>query len=246
MRKLARKTSPQLCLAEGRRTVAAALRAGAAVRELLVAPALLRAEDEALVLWADRLGIEVIEVGADAFATVIPHRRPDGLIATVERPPAALWDIRLPASPLIAVAVGIERPGNLGTIIRTACASGADAVIVADPCTDLYHPDVVRGSLGAVFHVATATSDTSTALAWLGDQHVRILATTPRGETPYWRAPYGGGIALIMGSERHGLPVEWLRRADLRLAIPMTGEPDSLNVAIAAGIVLFEASRRRA
>lgn len=245
VRKLARKPSATLCLAEGRRAVAAALEAGAGLHELFVAPALHGPGEHELVRAAEGLGVPIVEVERTAFESLAPHRRPDGVVATVERPPAELSDLPLPREPLIAVAVGIERPGNLGTIVRTACAAGVDAFVIADPCTDPYHPDVVRGSLGAVFQLPVAVTTSSAALAWLRDRGLAVLATSPCGETEYWRADYGGPVAVVVGSERHGLPVDWLRAADLRLSIPMPGRGDSVNVAVAAGVVLFEACRCR-
>lgn len=245
VRKLARTPSATVCLAEGRRAVAAALEAGACLRELFVAPALHGPGEHDLVRAAETLGVPIVEVERTAFESLGPHRRPDGVLATVERPPARLDGLALPREPLVAVAVAIERPGNLGTIVRTACAAGADALVVADPCTDLYHPEVVRGSLGALFHLPVAETTSRAALAWLREREIRVLATSPAGETEYWRAGFGGAVAVVVGSERHGLPPEWLRAADRRLSIPMPGKGDSVNVAVAAGVVLFEACRRR-
>lgn len=215
------------------------------MHELYVAPRLVSARGWELVRDAERGGVPVIEVDAAALASLDPGRRADGLIATVERPCTALSELAVPADAFVAVAVGIERPGNLGTIVRTASAAGVDALLVSDPCTDLYHPDVVRGSIGTVFGLRTAIAETDEAMAWLRDRGMRLLATTPAGDKPYWEVELDGPVALVFGSERHGLPADWLRLADSRVAIPMPGSGDSLNVAVAAGVVLFEATRRR-
>lgn len=243
LRRLARTGSASLCVAEGRRAVAAALAAGRRVRELYVAPEIMRAGDCGLVREAEERGVRVIEVGRGALS--LGTRRPEALVATLDRPGTALRALDVPARAFVAVAVGIERPGNLGAIVRTACAAGVDALLVADPCTDLYHPEVVRSSVGAVFRLRAAIADTPAVVAWLRERGVRLLIATPAGDEPHWQVDVDGAVALVFGSERHGLPDAWLRRADARVAIPMPGAGDSLNVAVAAGVMLFEATRRR-
>jgi len=217
--------------------VAAAAAAGAEIRELFVVPDLLRGDIEFVAARSGR----VIEVSASAFASVTKHIRSDGVLATVVRPSTALSSLAPPRDALLAVAVGIERPGNLGTIVRTACAAGVDGFVVADPCTDVYHPDVIRGSVGTVFHARPAVTTTVEAIAWLEARAFRVVATTPSGELEHSRGDYRGDVAIVVGSERHGLPEAWLGCADRRVAIPMRGAADSLNVAVASGVVLFEA-----
>ena len=151
----------------------------------------------------------------------------------------------MPRAPFVVIAVAIERPGNLGTIARTACAAGADALLVADPRTDLFHRDAIRASAGAVFSLRCATASTAQALAWLGEREIRIVATTPAAPEPYWTPSYTGAVAVALGGERHGLPPAWLDEAAARVSIPAHGPVDSLNVAVAAGVVLCEAARSR-
>jgi TrmH family RNA methyltransferase len=143
------------------------------------------------------------------------------------------------------VAVGIERPGNLGAIARTACAAGADVLVTADPRTDVFHRDAIRGSVGAVFRLPCLAATTELVLSWLRAHEIRVVATTPAGGTPYWATSYAGAVAVALGSERHGLPDAWLESADERVAVPAHGPIDSLNVAVAAGVVLCEAARGR-
>lgn len=238
MRRLARKAPPDVCLVEGFRAVSAAVAAGVEIRELYVAAG----RDGRLSDQVEAGGALVVEVEPRALSTCAPLTRSDGVLATVARPATALSAEALRPDALMVVAVGIERPGNLGTIIRTACAAGVDYVVVADPCTDVYHPDVIRGSVGTVFHAHPAVARTREALAWLRDQRVRVVATTPDGDVGYADADYRGRVAIVVGSERHGLPEVWLREADRRVAIPMLGAADSLNVAVAAGVVLFQAA----
>lgn len=245
MRQLTRSTSRELCIAEGARAVRAACAAGADVHELYVAPDLLDDRRDAdLVDSAERGGAVVIEVGEQAFAS-LTERRPDGLLAVVGRPATALDTLDPPSEPFIVVAVAVERPGNLGAIARTACAAGADALLVADPRTDAFHRDAIRGSVGTVFRLRCATATTEEALAWLHERMIRLVATTPAATTPYWAPSYAGGLAIALGGERHGLPRAWLDAAEQQVAIPAHGPVDSLNVAVAAGVVLCEAARSR-
>jgi RNA methyltransferase, TrmH family len=246
VRRLARRGAHGLCLAEGARSVQAAVASGAAVEELYVAPDLLvGSRDADLVVAAERSGAHVLELGAAAFAS-LTERRPDGLLAVVRRPSTALGAFVPSGEPLVAVAVAVERPGNLGAIARTACAAGVDALLVADPRTDVFHRDAIRGSVGAVFRLPCVTAKTEQALAWLRAREIRIVATTPAAPTAYWKPSYEGAVAVVLGSERHGLPRAWLEAADERVAVPAHGPVDSLNVAVAAGVVLCEAARARA
>jgi TrmH family RNA methyltransferase len=245
VRRLARGGSREFCVAEGVRSVRAACAAGGALHELYIAPDMLGGgRDADIVAAAERCGATVVEVGTQAFAS-LTERRPDGFLAVVRRPRTALETLDLPREAFVAVAVAIERPGNLGAIARTACAAGADALIVADPRTDVFHRDAIRGSVGAVFGLSCATAPTAQALVWLREREIRIVATTPAGPTPYWESSYAGAVATAFGCERHGLPAVWLEAAAEHVAVPTHGPVDSLNVAVAAGVVLCEAARAR-
>lgn len=180
----------------------------------------------------------------EAFAS-LTKRRPDGLLAVVRRPATALETLELAREPFVVVAVAIERPGNLGTIARTACAAGADALLVADPRTDLFHRDAIRGSVGTVFSLPCGTASSAQALTWLREREIKIVATTPAAREPYWSPSYSGPVAVALGSERHGLPPVWLEAAAERVSVPLHGPVDSLNVGVAAGVVLCEAARSR-
>ena len=164
LRRLRRRKSrdSRVFLVEGQRQVRAALDASADVREVYAAPALyLGAYDEILVARAERAGARVFELGPTAFRSVAANARPDGMLAIVSRWPTALADLPPADEPLLVVAHAVERPGNLDAIVRTACGAGADALVSCDPCTDLFHPDTVHGSVGALFHLplAEASSD---------------------------------------------------------------------------------------
>ena len=242
-----RRRDGRTFLVEGHRNVRAALEAGAVVREVFAAPELfLGPDDPDLVALAEARGARVYEVGGAAFRTLSAQVRPDGLTAVVERWPTSLARLSVRSEPLVLVAESIERPGNLGTLLRTACAAGADAAIVCDPVTDVFHPEVVRGSAGALFNVQLATATTDAAIAWLRERAVALVVTSPAGKRPYWDVGGTDADAIVVGSERHGVSEAWLAAAAEVVSIPMPGPADSLNVAVAAGIVLFDAARRRA
>jgi TrmH family RNA methyltransferase len=225
--------------------VRAALAGGVEMEKFYVVPALLAGgRDADLVEAAEGCGARVLELGAEAFAS-LTERRPDGLLAVARRPETALAAFDPPPEPLVAVAVAVERPGNLGAIARTACAAGADALLVADRRTDVFHRDAIRGSVGAVFRLRCVVASTEQALTWIREHELKIVATTPAAATPYWRQCYAGGVAIAFGGERHGLPQSWLDAADTCVSVPAHGPVDSLNVAVAAGVVLCEAARAR-
>jgi TrmH family RNA methyltransferase len=146
---------------------------------------------------------------------------------------------------LLLVVESIEKPGNLGTMLRTAAAVGVSGVVVADPTTDPFNPNVIRASLGLVFTVPLAVTSSSAAIDWLGDASVSIVATSPEASLAHYDADLTGATAIVVGSEQYGLSAAWFDGADQRVTIPMPGAADSLNAATAAAVVLFEALRQR-
>jgi TrmH family RNA methyltransferase len=234
-------------LVEGFRQVACALEAGAPVRELYTAAELHRGscEDE-LAREAERRGATVFELSGPAFESISSHVRPDGIAAVLRRWSTELDDLALPRRPLMLVAEAVERPGNLGTIVRSACAAGADALVVAEGCTDLFHPEIVRGSVGTLFKLPAAQATTDEAIDWLRARGLGVVVATPDGDRPCWDADLGGPTAVVVGNERLRVSEAWLEAADETVTIPMPGPADSLNVAVAAGVVMFEAARQRA
>ena len=233
-------------LVEGHRQLQRALEADAALREVYAAPDLFLGEcDHELLLVAERRGVRIVELGAAAFRSLSHGTRPDGLLAVAERWPTALSGLVPGADALILVAEGIERPGNLGTIVRSACSAGATGLVACDTTTDVFHPDAVRGSVGTLFHLPVAQCAGEHAVSWLREQGIAIVVATPDGDRPCWSADLTHAVALVVGSERHGVSDTWRRAADVSVSIPMPGPSDSLNVAVAAGVVLFEAVRQR-
>jgi TrmH family RNA methyltransferase len=143
------------------------------------------------------------------------------------------------------VAEAIEKPGNLGTILRSADAAGADAVLVCDRCTDVFNPNVVRASIGTLFSLPVVEVSTDEALPWLRARGIRILAATPAADTLYTDVDLAAATAIVVGTEKVGLSSRWMSEADVRVRIPMRGQIDSLNVASATTLLLYEAVRQR-
>jgi TrmH family RNA methyltransferase len=233
-------------LVEGYREVRRALEKKVALGELFFSRDwFLGVNEPALLAEAEAAGARLYELSKEAFAKVAYRERPDGILAVAPQWKRALADLALPAAPLILVVEAIEKPGNLGTILRSADAAGCDAVIVCDPVTDLFNPNVVRASTGVLFSVPCVVEDSEKVLAWLKARGIRSVATTPAAAEVYSDSDLRGPLAIVMGSEQFGLSEFWLKSADLPVRIPMAGQADSLNVAMAALITLFEAVRQR-
>ena len=203
------------------------------------------ANESSLLERAREAGAETIECSAPVFEKMSYRDRPEGLLAVASQVRRTLADLQVPAQPLIVVAEAIEKPGNLGTILRTADAAGVHAVIVCDRCTDINNPNVVRSSIGTIFSVPVAEASTAETLVWLRERHVRILAATPHTDRDYYDVDLRPGTAIVVGTEQYGLSEQWMTQADLKVRIPMLGQADSLNVAAATTILLYEAVRQR-
>ncbi|MFA7157866.1 MAG: RNA methyltransferase [Kiritimatiellia bacterium] len=190
-------------------------------------------------------GAEIISCAPAVFGKMAYRERPEGLLALVPQARLDLVGLKLPAAPLLVVAEAIEKPGNLGTILRSADAAGADAVIVCDRCTDINNPNAVRASLGAIFTVPVAETSSAEAIEWLRGNKIQVLAASPHAKLEYTQADLRRGTAIVVGAEQYGLSEPWMQAADLQVRIPMRGQIDSLNVAAATTILLFEAARQR-
>ena len=236
-------------LVEGYREIRRALEKGIRLTELYHCPDWYLGENEpALLAQAAAAGTPCLELSREAFAKVAYRERPDGLLAVAPQWHLGLDDLPAPApgrDPFLLVVEGIEKPGNLGTILRSADAAGCDAVIVCDPVTDPFNPNVVRASTGLLFSVPLVVAESAPVRAWLRARGIRAVATTPAATQLYSDADLRGPLAVVMGSEQYGLSEFWLKEADLPVRIPMAGQADSLNVAMATIITLFEAVRQR-
>lgn len=235
-----------LFLVEGYREIRRALEKSVPLRELYFSPAWFLGENEpALIEQARGAGAQLFELSKEAFAKVAYRERPDGLLATAPQWKRTLGDLALSPAPFLLVVEAIEKPGNLGTILRSADAAGVDAVIVCDPVTDIFNPNVVRSSTGVLFSVPVVVSESGPVRAWLSDRRIRAVATTPSAVSLYTDSDLRGPLAIVMGSEQYGLSDFWLEASDAQVRIPMAGQADSLNVAMATIITLFEAVRQR-
>lgn len=165
-----------------------------------------------------------------------------GVFQAIEHP---LSSLHLKDNPLIAVLESVEKPGNLGAVLRTCDAAGADALIICDPRTDLYNPNLIRASIGAVFTVSTAVCTTAQAITFLKSKGIRILTAQLQDSSLYYDCPMTKGTAIVMGTEATGLSDKWRQAADAHIRIPMLGKLDSLNVSVSAAILLYEAVRQR-
>lgn len=233
-------------LVEGYREIIRALDKGLRFQELYFSPDWFLGENEpALLERASASGAKLFELTKEAFAKVAYRERPDGLLGVAPQWKRSLADLPARADPFILVVEAIEKPGNLGTILRSADAAGVDAVIVCDPVTDIFNPNVVRSSTGVLFSVPVIVSESLPVRDWLRERRIRAIATTPGARELYTDTDLRGPLAIVMGSEQYGLSEYWLKESDGQVRIPMAGQADSLNVAMATIITLFEAVRQR-
>jgi RNA methyltransferase, TrmH family len=235
-----------LTLVDGTREVRRALDAGAGVVEAFVCEPLLAGEDARAALDALAAhSIPTISTTEAAFAKVAFGDRADGLVAVVRIPPMRLDDLALPDDPLIVVVEAVEKPGNLGAVLRSADGAGVDALIAASPRTDLMNPNAIRASAGTIFSVPLASASTDEVVDWLGRRSIPIVATLVDAETPYTDADLTGPLAIAFGSEATGLTAPWRTPGVNGIRLPMLGIADSLNVSVSAAVVLYEARRQR-
>lgn len=187
----------------------------------------------------------LIPITEVVFEKIAYRDQKDGLVAVVAQERKTLDSLTLSDNPLLLVVEAVEKPGNLGAILRTADGMGADGVIICDPHTDLYNPNVIRSSVGCFFTVPLAMTDNATCHKWLHDKGIAAVASAITASQYHYQTPLSGPIALLMGTEATGLSDFWLERADIQIKIPMLGVNDSLNVSVATGIVAYEALRQR-
>ncbi len=238
----------QQFLVEGYRQIRRALDKGYAPAELYHCPEWYpgdQGNEGALIEEAAAAGAQIVQLNKPAFTKVAYRERPDGLLAVLPQWRRGLDDLTLSDTPLLLVVEAIEKPGNLGTILRSADAAGVDGLIVCDPVTDLFNPNVVRASTGVLFSVPVVITESGAVRDWLKQWKIRSVATTPAAEGLHTAADLTGPLAIVMGSEQYGLSDDWLAQADETVRIPMAGQADSLNVAMATIITLFEAVRQR-
>ena len=239
-----------LMLIDGAREIGRAIAAGVDLVEAFVADELVEASGTEAAQTADAIrstGAARVPVTAELMGRMAFGDRTDGLLVVARIPDASLEAMtpRIPAEPLLLVLEAVEKPGNLGAVLRTADGAGVDGLIVADPRTDPWNPNAIRASMGTVFSVPLAVTDAPTARAWLGERGIRTIATLVDAPTTYTQADLRGPLAIALGSEAHGLGDAWRGDGVVGVRIPMLGIADSLNVSVSAAILAYEARRQR-
>lgn len=232
-------------LIEGTREVSRALAGGEVLLEVAYCPEHLREEDAALLEDARLDPVSKLELSPAAFEKLSYRENPGGVIATARVQERRLEQLSLPGNPLVLVIDGLEKPGNVGALLRTADGVGVDAVLISGTGVDMYNPNVIRASMGSLFALPVLAAEADRLRTWLEDQQIKLIAASPHAPHSYWEADYLGPSAIILGAEDRGLDKGWLSAAKTQVAIPMRGLADSLNVATAGALLCYEARRQR-
>ncbi len=235
-------------LIEGLREIRHALRAEYQIDDLYYCPELFPGEAHGAFVseLRKKRKPQLTRLSAEAYRKASLREGPDGLLAVARQQSSTLSQLKLPAEPLLLVLEGLEKPGNLGAILRTADGAGVDAVILVDCVLDRYNPNAIRSSQGLIFALEVVQTEREVLRQWLADQRITICATTPAARHYHWDVDLRGPTALFMGSESDGLSEYWLSHTTEKVRILMRGQADSLNVAAAAAVCLYEAARQRA
>lgn len=242
------RRSEGMFVVEGRRELGHCLDAGFVPKTLFICGEILTEEE-----LNDLLGkaesrnpkVGVVQVPYELYGKIAYRGGTEGVIAEVEFRDRTLESLTLSRNPLVIVLESVEKPGNLGAVLRSADAAGADAVIICDPLTDLYNPNLIRASIGAVFSRQVAVATSEETIAWLKSKHIQILTAQLQDSSLYYDTDMKKPTAIVMGTESTGLTDLWREVADAHIRIPMLGDLDSLNVSVSAAILLFEALRQR-
>jgi TrmH family RNA methyltransferase len=239
----ARKEQNRIVI-EGLREIRLALSGGFNITDLFYSPELVSEADLALLFPQDKQA-EFVEVSPDVFNRMAYRKDSGGIIALAEPKRIVFGDLRLSGQPLLLVLETVEKPGNLGALLRTADAANLDAVIICDPQTDIYNPNAIRSGIGCIFTIPVVTSTSEEAMIWLRSEGIKMYGTSLTATHAYHETNFNQPAAIIMGSEANGLSSDWLEGADDLIKIPMRGKIDSMNVSASAAIVIFEALRQR-
>ena len=229
-------------LIEGQREIALAIKGGYEIETILFLPELISETQIAKLTYKK---IELIEISKDVYQKLAYRDTTEGILAIAKTKSLQLSDLKLPENPLILVMEAIEKPGNIGAVLRTCDAAKIDAVIIANPKTDLYNPNIVRSSVGCLFTNQIATGTTQEVIDFLIKNNINFYSATLQNSTSYHTQDYTTPTALVVGTEATGLSELWREKATQNIIIPMQGEIDSMNVSVAAAILIFEAKRQR-
>lgn len=246
LNKRAERDAQGLLLVEGYRELKRALDNGWKPRELYYCRDLfLGSNEDELIRRSADAGASLFECAESVLRKISYRDRPEGLVAVGPQVRYTLGDLTFRRTPFLVVAEAIEKPGNLGTILRSADAAGVDGLIVCDRCTDISNPNVVRASIGTLFAVKVVEAATDEALPWLRKHGIRIVSASPHAERLFTEVDMTVPVAVVVGSEQYGLSTRWMNEADIKVRIPMLGQADSLNVASATTLLLYEVVRQR-
>lgn len=239
-----------LFLVEGYKELSRALHGGVAITTIFFCEELFLKNNElALISQIKQKGASVIACSKGVFEKIAYRERPDGLLGVAVQTHKSIDDLKkiieLSKNPFFVVAEHIEKPGNLGTILRSCDGVKVDAAIVCDPCTDIFNPNVVRASIGSLFTQPVIEADSDEVIALFKKNKIKIVSTTPNTNKIYSNVDLSGPIAIVVGTEQYGLTDKWLKNSDINVKIPMRGVADSLNVGAATTIMLYEALRQR-
>jgi len=234
-----------LFVIEGVREVRLAVMAGFTITELVYCRELLAESDLEIIVSMSGISFGMTEVPAEVFNRLAYRKDQGGVIALANPRRTGLDELKLKKNPLLLVLESVEKPGNLGALLRTADAANLDGVIICDPQTDIYNPNAIRSSIGCIFTLPVVTCTSQEAITWLRSNRIRMFGTALTASRFYHETDFCRPAAIIMGSEAFGLSSTWLENADELIKIPMNGKIDSLNVSTSAAIVVFEALRQR-
>ena len=247
LRKKKERDNSKQTLVEGFREIQRATQNGWLFDELYFCPELfIDPKSQALVDQLHQTNLPLFQCSSAAFRKISYRDTPDGLLARSPLVGQTLEKLSLPPTPLLLIAENLEKPGNLGTLLRTADATGVDAVIVCGNKTDINNPNVIRASIGTLFFIPVVEASTEEVLEWLNANKIKSIAALPDASTVYTDIDFkDSGIAIVVGAEDTGLEPVWNQQATHHVSIPMLGKNDSLNVATAAAVLLYEALRQR-
>lgn len=229
-------------LIEGRREIELAIKGKYELETVLFLPELI---SESEVTKITKQQIPLIEINKEVYQKLAYRDTTEGILAVAKTKALQLSDLNLSPNPLILIAEAPEKPGNIGALLRTADAANLDAVIIANPKSDLYNPNVVRSSVGGLFTNQIAVGSTSEIIAFLKEKSINFYCATLQNSTSYYTQDFTKPTALVVGTEATGLTEEWRSEATQNIIIPMQGAIDSMNVSVAAAILIFEAKRQR-
>jgi TrmH family RNA methyltransferase len=242
LEKARERKKQNVLIIEGIKELSLAMMGGYKVNSVFFCPEIIEEKELLRIVKNEHLMIPVQQA---VFEKIAYRESTGGIVALAEQKEHKLDHIQLTPDPLLLILEGVEKPGNLGAILRTADAAGVDAVVICDPQTDFYNPNVIRSSVGCVFTKQVAAATSAETIAWLRKNNIRIFNTYLQASKPYHQIDFTVPSAIVMGTEATGLSDVWVKSGDANIIIPMQGKIDSMNVSTAAAVVVFEAKRQR-